>query len=213
MSVKDALEAPRRDSQRIVLPPASFLHEQEKVKKRWPAAIDFIKSRKLNEIVGPKRGRIGIVLQGGMYNGVIRALQRLGLADLYGTSMVPLYILNVTYPLVDDEFLSFCKDKDAVLVVEEGQPDHLEQAFGHMLHKAEAKTRLHGKSFLPMAGEYTGQVMLDGFSAFLRAHAPELLTAKIRLPNAPAAPPDLSHLARVVPMRPPDRAWSHWIAK
>src|SRR5438552_17694636 len=51
MSVKDALEAPRRDSQRIVLPPASFLHEQEKVKKRWPAAINFIKSRKLNEIV------------------------------------------------------------------------------------------------------------------------------------------------------------------
>jgi indolepyruvate ferredoxin oxidoreductase alpha subunit len=203
MSVADALEAPRRETQRIVLPPASFLHEQEKVKKRWPAAIEFIKSRKLNEMSGPKRGKVGIVLQGGMYNGVIRALQRLGLADLYGTSMVPLYVLNVTYPLVDDEFLDFCTDKDAVLVVEEGQPDHLEQAFGHMLHKAQAPTRLHGKDFLPMAGEYTGQVMLDGLSGFLRAHAPELLTAKIRLPNAPVAPPDISHLAQIVPMRPP----------
>src|SRR5512139_2615275 len=48
MSVAEALEAPRRDTQRIVLPPASFLHEQEKIKKRWPAAIEFIKSRKLN---------------------------------------------------------------------------------------------------------------------------------------------------------------------
>ncbi|MFZ5674167.1 MAG: thiamine pyrophosphate-dependent enzyme [Pseudomonadota bacterium] len=203
MTVADALESPRRDTQRIVLPPASFLHEQEKIKKRWPAAIDFIKTHKLNEMVGPKRAKVGIVLQGGMYNGVIRALQRLGLADLYGTSMVPLYILNVTYPLVDDEFLAFCEDKDAVLVVEEGQPDHLEQAFGHMLHKAAAATRLHGKGYLPMAGEYTGQAMLDGLSGFLRDHAPALLSAKIRLPNAPVAPLDLSHLAQVVPMRPP----------
>ncbi len=203
MTVAEALEAPRRDTQRIVLPPASFLHEQEKIKKRWPAAVEFIKSRKLNETAGPKRGKVGIVLQGGMYNGVIRALQRLGLADLYGSSMVPLYILNVTYPLVDDEFLAFCEGKEAVLIVEEGQPDHLEQAFGHMLHKANAPTRLHGKDFLPMAGEYTGQVMLDGLSGFLRDHAPELLTAKIRLPNAPTALPDVSHLAQVVPMRPP----------
>ena len=36
-----------------------------------------------------------------MYNGVIRALQRLGLADLYGETQVPLYVLNVTYPLVE----------------------------------------------------------------------------------------------------------------
>jgi len=203
MSVKDALEAPRRDTQRIVLPPASFLHEQEKVKKRWPAAIEFITSRKLNEMVGPKRGNVGIVLQGGMYNSVMRALQRLGLADLYGASLVPLYILNVTYPLVDEEFLAFCKNKEAVLVVEEGQPDHLEQAFGHMLHKAQSPTRLHGKDYLPMAGEYTGQVMLDSLSGFLGDKAPELLSARIRLPNAPAAPPDVSHLAQVVPTRPP----------
>ncbi|MGE0007145.1 MAG: thiamine pyrophosphate-dependent enzyme [Parvibaculaceae bacterium] len=203
MTVAEALESPRRDTQRIVLPPASFLHEQEKVGKRWPAAIEFIKSRKLNEIVGPKRGKVGIVLQGGMYNGVIRALQRLGLADLYGSLMVPLYVLNVTYPLVEEEFLGFCKDKEAVLVVEEGQPDHLEQAFGHMLHKARATTRLHGKDYLPMAGEYTGQAMLDGLSGFLRDRAPELLSARIRLPNATMAPPDVSHLAKVVPMRPP----------
>ncbi len=40
-TVKDALEHPKRDLQRIVLPPASFLHEQEKATKRLPAAIEF----------------------------------------------------------------------------------------------------------------------------------------------------------------------------
>src|SRR4029077_6392699 len=31
-----ALDAPSRDTNRIVLPPASFLHEKEKVEQRWP---------------------------------------------------------------------------------------------------------------------------------------------------------------------------------
>src|SRR5579875_3003522 len=50
-TLKQALEAPERDTSRIVLPPASFQHEKEKVEKRWPAAIDFIKARRLNETV------------------------------------------------------------------------------------------------------------------------------------------------------------------
>ncbi|MGC8040593.1 indolepyruvate ferredoxin oxidoreductase, partial [Salmonella enterica] len=48
-TVKDALENPARDLSRIVLPPASFLHEKEKVEQRWPAAIEFIRARQLNE--------------------------------------------------------------------------------------------------------------------------------------------------------------------
>ena len=203
MTVADALENPQRDTQRIVLPPASFGHEQEKVKVRWPAAIDFIKSRKLNEHFGPAEGKTGIICQGGMYNGVMRALQRLGLADLYGESRVPIYCLNVTYPLIRDEIVDFCAGKDAVIVVEEGQPDHIEQAIGGMLYKAGGTAKLTGKGFLPMAGEYTGAVMLDGLTAFLRAHEPALLPDRERSPNDPPeriAPPDL---AGKVPMRPP----------
>src|ERR1044071_8626382 len=41
-SLKDAIENPVRDVSRVVLPPASYLHEQEKVEKRWPAAVLFI---------------------------------------------------------------------------------------------------------------------------------------------------------------------------
>src|SRR5829696_1873861 len=79
-TLAEALENPRRDTDRIVLPPASFLHEREKVEKRWPAAVDFIKRRKLNEFFGHDGGAFGIILQGGYYNGVMRALQHLGLA-------------------------------------------------------------------------------------------------------------------------------------
>lgn len=201
MTVAEALENPRRDTQRIVLPPASFLHEKEKITKRRPAAIDYIRRHKLNETFGGN-GPVGIVMQGGMYNGVIRALQRLGLADAYGDTEVPLHVLNVTYPLVEDELVGFCADKEAVLVVEEGHPDYLEQELGSMLYKAGASVKLEGKGLLPMAGEYTGQVMLDGIGAFLRQHAGDMLAPEIRAPNVPA-PPIYDDLAKAVPARPP----------
>ncbi len=201
MTVADALENPRRDTQRIVLPPASFLHEKEKITKRLPVAIGYIKRHGLNETFGGF-GKVGIIMQGGMYNGVIRALQRLGLADPYGETEVPLHVLNVTYPLIEDDLVAFCANKDAVLVVEEGQPDYIEQAIGSMLYKAGATVRLEGKGVLPMAGEYSGDVMLTGIGSFLRKHAGDMLAPEIRAPNMPP-PPIFDDLIQAVPMRPP----------
>jgi indolepyruvate ferredoxin oxidoreductase alpha subunit len=40
----------RSATDRIVLPPANFLHEQEKIEKRWPAGIVFPGNQKLNEL-------------------------------------------------------------------------------------------------------------------------------------------------------------------
>ncbi|MCB1312229.1 MAG: indolepyruvate ferredoxin oxidoreductase subunit alpha [Sedimentitalea sp.] len=201
LTVRDALAQPRRDFARVVLPPMSYAHEQDKVKTRWPAAQKFIAEHGLNERFGPAEAPVGIVLQGGMYNGVIRALQRLGLADIDGATQVPLYVLNVTYPLVPDEFEAFCAGKSALLVIEEGQPEFIEQQLAALLYRANSTLALHGKDLLPMAGEYTGQVMLDGITGFLKAHAPDLLPGQVRAPNTP--PPALPDLGKTVPIRPP----------
>ena len=71
---------------RIVLPPASYLHEKEKIEKRWPAAVKFIEESGLNEFFPGEAADIGIVMQGGMYNTAARALELLGLADPFGRS-------------------------------------------------------------------------------------------------------------------------------
>ena len=84
-----------------MLPPASYLHEKEKIEKRWPAAVKFIEDNKLNEFFDGDLTDIGIVMQGGMYNTTMRALELIGLADAFGDCRVPLYVLNVTYPLID----------------------------------------------------------------------------------------------------------------
>jgi len=198
-----ALENPVRDASRIVLPPSSYLHEQEKVQQRWPAAVDYIRSHRLNETFDGDITEIGIILQGGMYNGVIRALQGLGLADVWGTTRVPLHVLNVTYPLVDDELEAFCTGKRAVLMVEEGQPEFLEQALNTILRRADVNTRIAGKDMLPMAGEYTALVLGDGIRAFLVKYAPEVALATAPDPRPVLADPLALALAATVPPRPP----------
>ena len=203
-TLKDALEHPVRDPNRIVLPPASYLQEKEKVEKRWPAAVRFVQEHGLNEFFDGDAGDIGIVMQGGMYNTALRALEVLGLADIYGESRIPLYVLNVTYPLIDAELVRFCAGKKAILVVEEGQPEFIEQAVNTILRRADIATRVEGKSVLPMAGEYIGAVMKEGIRKFVARYRPDLITAA---DASPASPPALASarqaIAGKVHARPP----------
>jgi indolepyruvate ferredoxin oxidoreductase alpha subunit len=173
-TLKQALDNPVRDTNRIVLPPASFMHEKEKIEQRWPAAVEYIRRVGLNERFGPADGMCGIILQGGLYNGVNRALQILGASDVYGETRVPLYVLNVTYPLVDEELVDFCRGKSSILVVEEGQPDFLEQAITTALQRAGSTTKVVGKGTLPVYGEYSTAVLVEGLRKYLDRWAPEL---------------------------------------
>lgn len=216
-TLKQAMEHPVRDTGRIVLPPASFAHEHEKIQQRWPAAVRFIRERKLNEVFEGDVEDIGLILQGGLYNGVIRALQLLGLADAFGNSRIPMYVMNVTYPVIDEEVTDFCRDKRAVLLLEEGQPDYIEQNLHAILRKAGITAHLSGKDVLPMAGEYTTAAMRDGIEAFFKAQAPALLAthdavaadevaAAVQAARPAAVPitfhPRVKDLAGVVPARP-----------
>jgi len=206
MTISEAVETPRRDLSRIVLPPASFLHEQEKVHKRWPAAVQFIKANGLNEFVSDGQHDFGIILQGGLFNTVNRSLELLGLSDAFGNSDVPLYVMNVTYPVIDDEVVQFCEGKRAVLLVEEGQPDFIEQNIQAILRRNGATATLHGKDLLPVAGEYTPAAVTRGVTAFIRKYAPELIdeVPVVTLPDDDTRSPFAPRIApELVQGRPP----------
>ena len=201
----DALAAPRRDVARIALPPATYAHEQEKVHERWPAAVRFIEERGLNETFAGEAGwnDLGIVVQGGNYNALARALERLGVADVYGRSKLPIYVMNVAYPLVPAELTRFCAGKRAVLLVEEGQPNFIEQGLATILRQADLQTALHGKDLLAEAGEYTGAEVLKGTRAFLERYG---RVEPLAVPARPAKVIGLVEekpLAAVVHGRPP----------
>lgn len=199
-SLKEALENPKRDLNRIVLPPASFLHEREKIEDRWPAAQRFIMEHKLNEFIDGDLSHIGIITLGGLTNNVMRALKQLDQADLFGESRVPLYILNVAYPLVDEEVARFCEGKRAVIIIEEGQPDYQEQALNAILRRRGINTILHGKDLLPMAGDYSVSVLAKGLRAFLEKHHPAAFAKPVAI-SMPA--PRAAEVSDLLPARPP----------
>ena len=197
-TLKDAIENPQRDTSRVVLPPASYAQELEKINERWPAAVKFIQDHEVNEFFAEDAKDFGIVMQGGLYNSVLRALAMLGLADAFGHSEVPLYVLNITYPLIDEEFKRFCVGKRGILLVEEGQPDFIEQNVNSMLRKADVQTKVHGKDVLPMAGEYTGGVVLKGVTRFIEMYAARLLEGR----DLPAAAQKAATGLAVMPSNP-----------
>ncbi len=168
---------PRFNYARLSHPPVIFSQEKLKVAERLPAARAFIRAHKLNETIAGDLSDIGIIVMGGLTNSVLRALERLGLADVFGVSRVPLLVLNVVYPLVPEEIREFCAGKRAVLVVEEGHPAYIEDAVNVELRRADMQTRVLGKGALPEAGEYTSDVLLEGMAAFLQAARPDGLDA------------------------------------
>lgn len=195
---------PNREADKIILPPNVYAHEREKIARRLPAAIEFIKEHKLNEFFPGRHRDLGIIVQGGCYNTLIRALQRQGLCDVFGNSDIPVYVMNVAYPLVPDELVQFCADKKQVLVLEEGQPEYVEQGINTVLRRADVQTRIFGKDIMPMAGEYTGQVMLLGLARFLESAgmAPALGSEQVAAMETPLSEEDQQALLSNVPPRP-----------
>src|SRR3974377_1526158 len=59
-TLRDALDRPVRDTNRIVLPPASYLQEKGKVEKRWPAAARFVQEHGLHEFFDRGGGEIWV---------------------------------------------------------------------------------------------------------------------------------------------------------
>src|SRR5688572_8664818 len=201
------MEQPDFDMSKICLPPATYAQEKHKIDVRWPAALKFIRERRLNEVFAGRQDDVGIILQGGVHNTLVRRLQQRGRADAFGETQVPLYVMNVTYPMIPDEIGAFCAGKRAVLVVEEGQPNYIEEAIHSILRKADLNTTVVGKSVLPMAGEYTGEVVLTGVAKFIEGAVPRGLDlapvtsayAQLTAPKKRAA----ERLGTPVPTRPP----------
>jgi indolepyruvate ferredoxin oxidoreductase alpha subunit len=198
---------PRFEYGRLAHPPVIFTQERLKVEERLPAAQDFVREHRLNEVFPGDAEDVGIILLGGLYNGVIRALSRLGLADLFGDTRIPIYCLNVAYPLVPDELKHFCAGKRAVLVVEEGNPDYVEQQINVELRRADLQTRVLGKGCLPKFGDYNSEAMINGITAFVAETRPAAIDAdavaakaKQMLAHRTAA---LAALADI-PARPPN---------
>ena len=194
------------DYAKLAHPPVTYRQEKLKGEERIPAARRFLVEHRLNETFAGRNNDIGLIVQGGLYNSLLRALQQFGLADAFGNTGLSILALNVICPLVPEEIRDFCLRKRAVLVLEEGQPEFIEQEILAILRRHDVNTPIAGKDVLPMAGEYTVEVIARGLAAFIARFAPELPVdtgtqwlAQITERRATVA----AQLAMPLPARPP----------
>ena len=164
---------------RLSHPPVTFIQEKQKLEHRLPAAQKFILENQLNEVFSGDISSHGIIVQGGLFNTLMRRLSNLHLADAFGNSRIPILVLNVTHPLVPEQIQEFCLTKESVLVMEEGNPEFIEQQIGQILRRADIQTRLHGKDILPQAGEYSAEVVTKGLVEFLSQNEPDGVNVEI----------------------------------
>lgn len=189
---------------RLSHPPATFAQEKHKTEHRLPAAQKFILDHSLNEIIGNESGDIGVIVQGGLFNVLNGRLALAGLSDSFGSVKVPTLILNVTYPLVPEQIKKFCADKKAVLIVEEGNPEFIEQAVGQILRRADLNTKIFGKDVLPSAGEYTPLVVANGLVKFFDANGIQTPTLNAWIAETQAHQKEVAAaLGNPLPPRPP----------
>ena len=207
VSTRQLMENPSGfDYMKLAHPPVTFRHEKLKGEQRIPAARKYIVDNGLNELFGGKHEDLGIIVQGGIYNSLIRSLQQLGLADAFGNADIPLLVLNVTYPLVPEQVADFCVGKRAVLVVEEGQPEYIEQEIATLLRRRDIQTKLHGKDLLPSGGEYSVEVVSNGLVHFATSYLPGGVTEEARrwlASNTDRRQAAAAALAKPLPARPP----------
>jgi indolepyruvate ferredoxin oxidoreductase alpha subunit len=205
-SINPITEPAKFNYSRLAHPPVTYAQEKLKIEQRLPAARAFIREHKLNELIAGDLAEIGIIVMGGLSNSVLRGLERLGLADVFGVSRVPLLILNVVYPLVPEEIREFCAGKKAVLIVEEGYPDYVEQAVNVELRRVDLQTRVLGKGLLPRAGEYTSDVLLAGLAGFIAETRPSGVDAEpvaAKAASVAASKRQASEALPTLPARPP----------
>ncbi len=205
ISTRALMENPAAfDYMRLAHPPVTFRHEKLKGDARIPAARRYIVEHALNETLPGKHADLGIIVQGGLFNALIRSLQQLGLADAFGETDIPILVLNVTYPLVPTQTSDFCVGKRAVLIVEEGQPEYIEQEIATSLRRQDIQTPLHGKDLLPNAGEYSVEVVATGLLTFVEKYLVVPIAAKHWLQaNADRRAAIAKSLDAPLPARPP----------
>ena len=152
---------PRFEYGRLAHPPVIFTQERLKIEQRLPAAQKFIREHKLNELIPGDIGEIGIIVLGGLTNGLLaragaarscRSLRRLAHSDLCAQR-------RLSAGAGGREGLL---RRQARRARGRGRLARLSSSNKSMscLRGADIQTRVLGKGCLPRSGDYTSEVFI-----------------------------------------------------
>jgi indolepyruvate ferredoxin oxidoreductase alpha subunit len=121
---------------------------------------------KFNWLEGNANAKTGIVTSGIAYSYTKESIKLLGLED-----KVQVLKLGLSYPLPYKLIEKLLSTSEQVLVAEEVEPivEHQVRSFAQELG---ITIPIHGKKYLPRAGEYSIESMVEGLSRFLKINNP-----------------------------------------
>ncbi len=168
------------DLSRVPIPPDTLIHAKEKYNMRRPNAIEFIRKNKMNRWDKGKSSRkIGIITHGGVYNSLITTLNELGFANLLGEVSFDLLTLNVIHPLDPGEIKEFLEGKEKVLIIEQGEPNFLEEEIKNLAYDLDLPVKIYGKQgnefvqgYIPKTDALTYDTLILPVAQFFLDHVP-----------------------------------------
>jgi indolepyruvate ferredoxin oxidoreductase alpha subunit len=170
ISTVKPVDAFKKDSTLFPLPPYSQQQEMSRYEFRLPTASRLIYERGLNEYFGSNEAKVGIITHGTTFNTTWRILERLGFIDEDNqlSDDIELLQLNVINPLNEDQLTNFISGKDAVLLVEEGQPELIELQIRAMLQRNQTDfVDFYAHDLIPSIGELVPERVFEPIAQFL----------------------------------------------
>ena len=151
---------------------ARLLHK--KLLDKMEKVREFVEDSNFNQVILGD-GKTGIIVIGASFNYLMESLTILGIKP-------PILKIGISHPLAKNKVLSFIKDLEKVVIVEELEPV-IENDVKILMAENQLNLKLYGKNIFPRTGEFSTDLVTEILSRFFRIDASKEQSKNIPMPN------------------------------
>jgi len=134
---------------------------------------DYIEQSNLNYILSGE-GKIGLIVIGVSFNYLMESLQSLNIKP-------PVLKIGISHPLPKNTILSFIKELEKVIVIEELEPV-VENDVKIIITENQLNLKVYGKNLFPRTGEFSTDLVIDILSKFFRINITKEQSNPVSIP-------------------------------
>ncbi|NYT04499.1 MAG: indolepyruvate ferredoxin oxidoreductase subunit alpha [Candidatus Methanofastidiosa archaeon] len=163
-----------KDVTRYVAVPSHTRVLHKKLLDKMEKIREFVEDSHLNYTL-PGEGKTGIIVIGASFNYLMESIQILGIK-------LPILKIGISNPLAKNKVLSFIKDLEKVIIIEELEPV-IENDVKILMSENQLNLKLYGKNIFPRTGEFSTDLLTETLSKFFRIDIPKEQSKHIIIPN------------------------------
>ncbi len=148
-----------KDFSRYVTVPSHARILHKKLLEKMDKITEYIEQSNLNYVI-PGKGKTGVIVIGASFNYLMESLQILN-------TKLPILKIGVSHPLTKNTVLSFIKDLEKVIIIEELEPV-IENDVKIIIAENQLNLKVYGKNLFPRTGEFSTDLVTEILSKFLR---------------------------------------------